>query len=174
MVQRRNGLPCPTAAVHPQHQMKEDPSTGHNALAPDHPWADPYTWISSSHLWPSNINFSVYGHTTLDALDLISSNVSFSAIILVLVLYLYFQTKHWIPFTLVQIDSSVQFNRSVMSYFLWPHGLQHIRFPCPSPSPVSINSHPSSRWCHPTISSSVMPFSSYLQSFPASGSFKMS
>ena len=56
-----------------------------------------------------------------------------------------------------------------------PHGLQHARLPCPSPTPgVCSNSCPSSQWCHPTISSSVIPFSSYLQSFPASGSFPLS
>ena len=55
------------------------------------------------------------------------------------------------------------------------HGLQHARPPCPSPAPgVYPNSCPSSRWCHPTVSSSVIPFSSCLQSFPASGSFQMS
>ena len=62
-----------------------------------------------------------------------------------------------------------------MSNFLWPHGLQHSRAPCPSPAPgVYPNPCPSSWWCHPTISSSVVPFSSCLQSFPASGSFPMS
>ena len=62
-----------------------------------------------------------------------------------------------------------------MSNSLWPHGLQHARPPCPSPTPgVYSNSCPSSRWCHPTISSSVIPFSSHLQSFPESGSFPMS
>ena len=71
--------------------------------------------------------------------------------------------------------SSVQFSRSVMSDSLWPHKLQHARPPCPSPtSGVHSNSDPSSRWCHPTISSSVIPFSSYLQSFQASRSFQMS
>ena len=56
-----------------------------------------------------------------------------------------------------------------------PHGLQHARLPCPSPTPKACsNSCPSSWWCHPTISSSVAPFSSCLQSFPASGSFSMS
>ena len=58
---------------------------------------------------------------------------------------------------------------------LWPHGLQHARLSCPSlPPGVCSNSCPSSWWCHPTISSSVVPFSSRLQSFPASGSFLMS
>ena len=63
----------------------------------------------------------------------------------------------------------------LLSDSLRPHGLQHTRLPCPSPTPRSCsNSYPSSWWCHPTISSSVVPFSSYLQSFPASGSFLMS
>ena len=68
-------------------------------------------------------------------------------------------------------DSSVQFSFSVVFESLWPHGLQH----CPSPTPrVYSNSCPSSQWCHPTISSSVIPFSSCLQSIPSSGSFPMS
>ena len=71
--------------------------------------------------------------------------------------------------------SSVQFSRSIMSDSLWPHGLQHTRLPCPSPTPrVYPNSCPFSQWCHPTISSSVIPFSSCLQSLTASGSFQMS
>ena len=70
---------------------------------------------------------------------------------------------------------SVQFSHSVMSDSLRPHGLQHTRPPCPSPTPGAYsNSCPLSRWCHPTISSSVIPFSSHLHSFPASGSFPMS
>ena len=70
---------------------------------------------------------------------------------------------------------SFQFCRSVVSDSLRPHGLQHARPPCPSPTPgVYTNSCPLSRWCHPTISSSIFPFSSRLQSFPASGSFPMS
>ena len=71
--------------------------------------------------------------------------------------------------------SSVQFSLSVMSDSLRPHGLQDSRPPCPSPTPwVHSNSCPLSQWCHPTISSSVIPFSSCPQSFPASGSFQMS
>ena len=70
--------------------------------------------------------------------------------------------------------SSAQFNCSVMFKSLQPHGLQHARFPCPSPTlTVYSNSCPLSWWCHPTISSSVIPFSC-LQSFPTSGSFSMS
>ena len=78
----------------------------------------------------------------------------------------YFTVKH---------SLSVQFSHSVMSNSLWPHGLQHARPPCPSPTPgVHPNLQSLSQWCHPTISSSVIPFSSHLQSFPASGSFQMS
>ena len=70
---------------------------------------------------------------------------------------------------------SVQFNHSVMFDSLRPHGLQHTRLPCPSPTPGACsNSCPLSRWCHPTISSSVILFSSCHQSFPASGSFPVS
>ena len=71
--------------------------------------------------------------------------------------------------------SSVQFSRSILSDSLRPHELQHARPPCPSPtSGVYSNSCPSSRWCHPAISSSVAPFSSWPQSLPASQSFPMS
>ena len=72
--------------------------------------------------------------------------------------------------------SSVQFSCSVMSDSLRPHGLQHARLPCPSPKTLGVcsNSCPLSWWCHPTISSSVIPFSSYIQSFPTSGTFPMS
>ena len=77
----------------------------------------------------------------------------------------------WIVFSF----SSVQFSRSVVSDSLWPHELQHARPPCPSPTPgVYSDSCLSSRWCHPAISSSVVPFSSCPQSLPASESFPMS
>ena len=68
-----------------------------------------------------------------------------------------------------------QFSWSVVSNSLWPHGLQHARLPCPSLTPGACsNSCPLSRCCYPTISSSVIPFSSHHQPFPASGSFPMS
>ena len=83
---------------------------------------------------------------------------------------------HWHSFVYVLLlFSSVQFSRSVVSNSLWPHELQHARPPCPSPtSRVHSNSCPSSRWCYPAISSSVVPFSSSPQSLPASESFPMS
>ena len=82
-------------------------------------------------------------------------------------------------FSTIFLDSvymcSVQFSCSVMYDSLRPHEQQHAKPPCPSPTPaVYSNSRPLSWWCHPTISSSVVPFSSCLQSFPASGSFQMS
>ena len=73
------------------------------------------------------------------------------------------------------ISTVSQFSRSLVSESLQPHGLQHARPPCPSPTPgVYSNSCSLSQWCHPTISSSVIPFSSCPQSFPASESFSMS
>ena len=85
----------------------------------------------------------------------------------------------WLQNLTWELDSqwtySVKFSHSVMSDSLRPHGLQYARLPCPSPTPrVYSNSCSLSRWCHPIISSSVVPFSSHLQSFPASGSFQMS
>ena len=69
----------------------------------------------------------------------------------------------------------IQFNHSVLSNSFQPYGLQHGRFPCPSPAPrICSNSCPWSWWCHPTTSYSIVPFSSCFQSFPASGSFPMS
>ena len=91
--------------------------------------------------------------------------------------------KHWvwiqkimttIP-TLTFISCGIQFSRSVISKSLQPHGLQHARPPCPSPTlRVYSSSCPLSWWCHPTTTSSVVPFSSHLQSLPESGSFPMS
>ena len=77
--------------------------------------------------------------------------------------------------TIQWLWKKVQFSCSVMSNSLQPHGLQYSRLPCPSPTPrIYPNSCPLSRWCHPTISSSVIPFSSCLQSFPESVSFPVS
>ena len=89
---------------------------------------------------------------------------------------LYNKTHHTEEFIMGTQFSSVQFSCSVISGSLWAHGLQHARLPCPSPSPRACSKSclsrcPSSLLCHPTISSSVIPFSSCLQSFPALGSF---
>ena len=73
------------------------------------------------------------------------------------------------------VNIRLLFSHSVESDFLWPHGLQHAKLPCPSPYPWTCsNSCPLSQWCHSTISSSVIPFSFCLQSFPASRAFLMS
>ena len=88
----------------------------------------------------------------------------------------HYQYQEWEMTTLQILQTSkgsVQFSCSVISNSLWPHGPQHARPPYPSPTPrVYSNSRPLSRWCHLTISSSVIPFSSCPQSFPASGSFR--
>ena len=87
-------------------------------------------------------------------------------------------SKSWIIKSTNELQNHVryiQFSHSVVSDSLQPHGLQHTKPPCPSPTPgVYSNSCPLSQWCHPTISPSVVPFSSCPQSFPASGSFQMS
>ena len=83
-------------------------------------------------------------------------------------------TLHDLSISVVLIPVS-QFSRSVMSNSLWPHGLQHVRPPCPSPTPGAYsNSCPLTQWCHPNISSSVVSFSTRLQYFPAIQSFPMS
>ena len=81
---------------------------------------------------------------------------------------------YFLVFILALLSCSVQFSHSVLSNCLWPHGLQDTRLPRPSPTPGTCsNSCPLSQWCHPIISSPVIPFSSCFQSFPASGSFTM-
>ena len=90
-------------------------------------------------------------------------------------MYIHIHTHVCMPICVYMCVCIHQFSHSVVSDSLWPHGLQHARPPCPSPTPgVCSNSCPSSRWCHPTVSSGVVPFFSCLQSFPASGSFPMS
>ena len=86
------------------------------------------------------------------------------------------KVRRWVPVCFLMWSiSSVQFSHSVVSDSLQPHEPQHTRPPCPSPTPgVHSNSCPLSHWCHPAISSSVVLFSSCLQSFPASGSFQIS
>ena len=93
---------------------------------------------------------------------------------MILLIYLYASTLFFKFYENINI-SSAQFSCSVVCDSLWSHGLQHTRLPCSSPTPRGFtDSCPLSQWCHPTISSSVVPFSSRLQSFPASGSFQMS
>ena len=85
------------------------------------------------------------------------------------------RNRNWNFVVLIEKAVSVQFSHSVVPNSLQPHGLQLARPPCPSPTPGTCsNSCPSSRWCHSTISSTIVPFSTHLQSFPESGSFPMS
>ena len=89
------------------------------------------------------------------------------------VMSLLFNTLSWFVIAFLPRSSSVQLFSCV--WLFATHGLQHTRLPCPSPTPESCsNSCPLSQWCHPTISSSVVPFSSHFQFFPASGSFTVS
>ena len=92
--------------------------------------------------------------------------------------YKKYMEKEWIQknsYIIKCQNAASQFSHSVVSNSLWPHGLQHARLPCPSSTPGTCsNSCPSSWWCHPTILSSVAPFSSCLQSFPASRFFPVS
>ena len=108
-------------------------------------------------------------HRSFNSLDnfTLKCFIVFNAIVNWIFLKLYFSD--------FLLFSAVQFSRSVISNSLRPHELQHARPPCPSPTPgVSPNSHPLSQWCHPAISTSVIPFSSCPQSLPASESFPMS
>ena len=90
-------------------------------------------------------------------------------------LYLYFFTLHCLHWDTLATVPLLLFSRLVVSNPLQPHGPQHTRLPCASPSPsASSNSWPLSQWCHPTILSSIVPFCSCLQSFPSSGSFPLS
>ena len=84
--------------------------------------------------------------------------------------------RYWIKIRKSRFSHSsvIQFSCSVMSDSLWSHGLQHARLSCPSPTPGACSNIVRHHWCHPTISTSVVLFSSRLQSFPASGSFPMS
>ena len=134
-------------------RSKQQPTPG--ILAWRIPWTEKPGWLPSMGSQRIRHNW-VTKHST--AYNLQSIKTSFQ----------------WSIFNMVQF-SSVQFSHSVVSDSLWPHELQHARPPCPSPTPrVHSDSCPSSQWCHPTISSSVIPFSSCPQSFPASGSFQMS
>ena len=100
-----------------------------------------------------------------------SNSVILRSMKFVLLIYIVVKFPHF--YLTKAIVCLVQFSRSVVSDSLWPHRLQHARPACPSPTPrVYSNSCPLSQWCHSTISSSVIAFSSHLQSFPASGSFK--
>ena len=120
-------------------------------------------WVSDQHLrFPNSCYYEQCTHEYC------------SCMFILLSVFLRIHSEEWDLGIKVCI-SSVQFSHSVMFDSLWPHEPQHARPPCPSATPgVYPNSCPPSRWCHLTISSSVVPFSSCLQSFPASGSFQMS
>ena len=132
-------------------------------------------WCESNHGF-ALLNFAIcYKNTFLNKCGYVIHH--FNAHFLLYGFFFLLLMTYYLLFILYlfRLGKSVQFSHSAMSDSLWPHGLQHARLPCPSPTPRAYsNSCPSSQWCHPTISSSVVPFSSRLQSFPASGSFPVS
>ena len=121
-----------------------------------------------------NFVWTLRDHSLRERMSLICifQNIPFKCISTIISLNCNIQSwKYFIELSL----SLVQFSRSVVSDSLQPHELQHTRPPWPSPTPgVHLDSRPLSQWCHPAISSSVVPFSSCPQSLPASGSFPMS
>ena len=136
------------------------------------------------HIWGIHLSFSIW---LTSLCMIISRSIHVAADAIISSFYdrgIFHCTLYYILFIRSSVSghldcfdafSSVQFSHSVMSDSFLPHELQHTRPPCPSPaSEVYTNSCPLSQWCHPTISSSVVPFSSCLQSFPASGSFQIS
>ena len=142
----------------------------------------PNTWITDCLLWMDMVSWSIFrlylqtrwAETTEFPYALLSQLPSFQWFNIYPLLFTTVHSLHY-SHCVVCLSSSVQYSRSFASDSLQPHGLQHARPPCSSPSRRACsNSCPSTRWCHLTISSSVVPFSSHLQSFPASGSFLMS
>ena len=133
---------------------------------------DAITFIS---LFSSCLLLAATNTVELLYFNLVSCHLLNSFLILVIVSYISLDCLCKQTVKNLLKKSANQFSCSVVSDFLWPHGMQHTRPPFPSPTPgVYSNSCPLSRWCYPTISTSVIPFSSCLQSFPAYGSFPMS
>ena len=136
-----------------------------------------WIWMTISHYW--GLNFYIKNKVgTLQQLGCGHCTARASMIPTFLIFFFFCLSDHLLHvlsrLLFIQF-SSVQFSHSVVSHSLWPHEPQHTRPPCPSPNPrVYPNSCPLYQWCHPAISSSVVPFSSCPQSFPASGSFQMS
>ena len=129
-----------------------------------------WSFVSLCSLW-GQLSQRFIGHSFWKSKTRLFNTKELSAFGLILVIFL--QTMIFI--LSLRPGKISQFSCSVMSDSLRPHGLQHARLPCPlSTAGACSNPYPSSWWCHPTISSSVVPFSSCLQSFPASGSFPMS
>ena len=124
-----------------------------NSILPSLPFSE-----SASGLWTSQVLCSIVIFIFMNGVGLLEGA----------------RIEYFLSLTWKVQFSSVQFSHSVVSDSLQPQGLQHARLSCPSPTPGACsNSCPLSRWCHPTISSSVVPFSSCPQSFPSSGSFQM-
>ena len=133
-------------------------------------------WMDANKMWPSIPLCNIHPRKHLTGMhERICENVLCNIICSSsLHACLWMGKENVVNRMLWRVRSNSQFSRSVLSNSLQPHGLQHARFLCPSPTlGVCSNSSPLIQWCHPTISSSVIPFSCLLQSFPASGLFQM-
>ena len=130
---------------------------------------------SRGGLWREQVTLSIMSWRNAEITEESTAVVDGQIFFFKVAFYLFFIALDFCCFVQIFSGWGVQVSHSVVSDSLWPHGLPHARPPCPSPTPGACsNSCPPSRWCHPTISSSVVPFSSCLQSFPGSGSFQMS
>ena len=144
-------------------------------------WEDPWRreWLPIPVFWPGEFHeqrslagYSPWGHKESDATETFTFTFlflirKFTSLLVIQISQILFPHGHQRNYLKFHSFRSVQFSCLVMSDSLQPHGLQHTRPPCPSPTPgVYSNSCPLSRWCHPTISSSVLPFFSHLQCFP--------
>ena len=163
-------MDCSTPGLPVHHQLPELTQTRvhwvGDAIQPSHPSVIPFSSCLQS--FPASGPFLVSQFFT-------SGGQSIGASALISVLPMNIQDWFLLGLTGLNSFGSVQLSRSVVSDALWPHGLQHARPTCPSPTPgVYSNSCPLSWWCHPTISSLCHPLSSRLQFFPTSGSFPMS
>ena len=180
-----NPMDCSTPGFPAHHQLPEPTQTHvhhisdaiHNLIPPPAFNLSHYQDLSSESVlcirWPKYWSFRFSISPSNEYSGLISFRMNLFDLLAVLGTLKSLLRHHSLKATILQ--HSVQFSCSVMSNSLWTHVPQHTRPLCPSPTPgIYSNSCPSSQWCHPTISSSVVPFPFCLQSFLASGSFQMS
>jgi len=156
-------------------QLEKEMATHSCSLAWRIPWTEEPDGLQSIVSWRVGHDWATITHTYIYNRILFSHKNR--AMLLLLITWIDLRPLCYVKLVRQRkmLFYSAQFSLTVMSDSLWPHGLQCTKLPCPSPTTEACsNSCPTSRWCHPAISSSIIPFSSSLQSFPASGSFPMS